>query len=164
MKKPTRREMILGFKARMKLQKTWYDRLADFLTKSFGTLNFFIVHAIFFVIWIFINAGKIPGISAFDPFPFNFLTMVVSLEAIFLSIIVLVSENRQNEIADMREELDFEINVRAEQEITKILQMLEKIHGHLGLNTEEDPELMEMEERIDIKKLGDQLRNKNYED
>ena len=97
--------------------------------------------------------GLIPGLVPFDPYPFTFLTMTVSLEAIFLSVIVLMSQNRSSKIADMREEVDFELNLRAEAEITRILNMLDEIHDHLGLSPEDDDELREMKQKTDIKEI-----------
>src|SRR3989338_10802230 len=76
-----------GFLFQREREKTWTDKTADFLTESFGTVPFFAFHIFFFFGWIILNAGLIPGIAAFDPFPYGLLTMVVSLEAIFLSII-----------------------------------------------------------------------------
>jgi uncharacterized membrane protein len=87
--------------------------------------------------------------------------MFVSLEAIFLSVIVLMSQSRAGQIADMRDDLDFEINVRSEQEVTRILKILDEIHDHLGLDPEDDSELKEMKKRIDIEKLGRELRDGN---
>ena len=72
----------------------------------------------------------------FDPFPFSFLTMVVSLEAIFLAIFVLISQNRMARLADHRAHLDLQINLRAEQEITTTLKLVQEIRAHLGIASE----------------------------
>lgn len=155
------RRRALGFKARMAFVPKRYDKMADFMTRYFGTVSFFMWNAVFFVVWIVINVGLIEQIPIFDPYPFNFLTMFVSLEAIFLSVIVLISQNRASDIADMREELDFEINVEAEQEITHVLKMLEEIHKHLGLDYKRDRELRQMKRAKDIKKIGDEIIESN---
>ncbi|MCU1455291.1 MAG: hypothetical protein JWN46_3437 [Acidimicrobiales bacterium] len=90
------------------------DRAADRVTNFAGSLNFVYLHSVWFGIWILINVGMI-GVSAeFDKFPFGLLTMIVSLEAIFLSTFVMVSQNRQAARADVRSELDFENNLRSE--------------------------------------------------
>lgn len=145
---------------RIARKRAWYSRAADFMTHYFGTINFFVINALFFLTWILINTGAIPGITPFDPFPFNFLTMFVSLEAIFLSVIVLISQNKESEIADIRDELDFQINVRAEDEITKILNMLEEIREKMGLPRETDKELLEMEQRTDIEELEREIKTR----
>ncbi len=144
------REKIKSFKAKMDLKRTLSDKIADFLTDSFGTVLFFAVNAIWFGAWIILNTGLIPGIPVLDPFPFGLLTMIVSLEAIFLAIIVLISQNRSAHIADLREEIDLQINVRTEEEVTKILIILDKIHDHLGLPAEDDVELIMMKQKTDL--------------
>lgn len=140
-------------RSRLDSNHTWMDSVADFLTIQFGTVWFFSLNALFFVVWMLLNKGLIPGVSPFDLYPFNFLTMVVSLEAIFLSIIVLISQNKQSKIAEMREKIDFEINVRAEEEITKNLLVLEHIARHLGVDLSHDKELKEMERHTDIHQI-----------
>ena len=79
------------------------------------------------------------------------------MEAIFLSIIVLISQNRSGEIDDLREELALQINVRAEEEITRIINMLDEIHDHLGLNPEDDSELKAMKQKIDLNRMKEDL-------
>jgi uncharacterized membrane protein len=90
------------------------DRVADAITNFAGSLNFVYLHTVWFGIWIAINVGIIGASLKFDKFPFGLLTMIVSLEAIFLSTFVMVSQNRQAARADVRAELDFENNLRAE--------------------------------------------------
>ena len=90
------------------------DRAADKVTKFAGSLNFVYIHSIWFGIWILINVGILGASLKFDKFPFGLLTMIVSLEAIFLSTFVMVSQNRQAGRADIRSELDFETNLRSE--------------------------------------------------
>ncbi len=150
----TRKDIIIGFRERMHIKNTRSGSVADFMTSSFGTVLFLTVNAAFFAIWIVLNTNIIPGYVAFDPYPFGFLTMVVSLEAIFLSIIVLISQNRANEVADLREEVEFEISIRAENEITRILNMLDEIHVHLGLTNTNEKELETMKQPINIEELG----------
>ena len=90
------------------------DRAADQITSFAGSLNFVYLHSIWFGIWILINIGILGASLKFDKFPFGLLTMIVSLEAIFLSTFVMVSQNRQAARADIRSELDFETNLRSE--------------------------------------------------
>ena len=90
------------------------DRLADRVTAFAGSLNFVYIHAVWFAIWILINAGLFGASAAFDAFPYGLLTMVVSLEAIFLATFVMVSQNRQAARSDIRSDLDFENNLRSE--------------------------------------------------
>jgi uncharacterized membrane protein len=145
----TEEHLSEGLKSRIEFSARWTDRVADFLTEMFGTTWFFLANLAFFMFWFLANAGVL-GIAPFDPYPYNFLTMVVSLEAIFLAIIVLMSQNRASRVADVRQKMDFEINVRAEEEVTKIIELIEKLHGHLGMNVRRDPELREMEQKVDL--------------
>ena len=156
-----RREGIQSFKSKMDQSRSWNDKFADFLTESFGTMKFLLFNVVLFAFWIIINLNFIPSIHAFDPYPFNFLTMVVSLEAIVLSIIVLMSQNRASYIADLREEIDLRINVRAEEEITRILNILDEIHDHIGLPPEDDAELKEMKKKTNIDDIEDAIRKEN---
>lgn len=151
------REKIKSFKAKMDMDRSVTDRAADFLTKFFGSIWFLILNAVWFVGWMLINTGMIPGIPAFDPFPYGLLTMIVSLEAIFLAIIVLISQNRAAHIADLREEVDLQLNVKAEQEITRMIIMLDEIHDHLGLNPEDDEELVMMKQKTDLNEIEKEL-------
>lgn len=151
------RLIVQTFKSRFNANRKWTDRFADFMTEQFGNFWFFIFNFFWYLLWFIWNNGLIPGMPVIDPYPHNFLTMIVSLEAIFLSIIVLISQNRQSGIADLREEIDFNINVRAEKEITKILNMVDKIHDHLGLDNEDDQELNEMKLDTDLNDLESQI-------
>jgi len=90
------------------------DRMADKVTNFAGSLKFVYIHSIWFGVWILLNIGALGAALTFDKFPFGLLTMIVSLEAIFLSTFVMVSQNRQAERSDVRAELDFETNLRAE--------------------------------------------------
>ena len=90
------------------------DRAADRITSFAGSLNFVYIHSVWFGIWVLLNVGILGASLKFDKFPFGLLTMVVSLEAIFLSTFVMVSQNRQAARADIRSELDFETNLRSE--------------------------------------------------
>ena len=90
------------------------DRTADRVTNFAGSLNFVYIHTAWFAVWIAINIGAVGVAVEFDKFPFGLLTMIVSLEAIFLSTFVMVSQNRQSARSDVRAELDFETNLRSE--------------------------------------------------
>jgi uncharacterized membrane protein len=90
------------------------DHLADKITAFAGSMKFVYIHAVWFAVWIIVNVGVVGQRDEFDRFPFGLLTMIVSLEAIFLSTFVMVSQNRQAARSDVRSELDFEANLRSE--------------------------------------------------
>lgn len=139
-----RRRIIKSLKAQADAHRTPAERFADWLTNFFGTVGFLALNAIWFVAWIIINLGWIPGVEPFDPFPFGLLTMVVSLEAIFLAIIVLISQNRAARIADLREEIDLHINTIAEEEVTKMIKLQLMLLEKNGVVLEDDPDLERM--------------------
>lgn len=123
-------------------------QIADDLTEICGSTAFLFFHVFLFAVWILLNTGVIFNVPSFDPFPFGLLTMVVSLEAIFLSIFVLVSQNRSSLVNTLREEVHLRVNLIAEEEITKVLEVLAEIRKEVGIK-KEDKELDEMLNRID---------------
>ena len=112
-------------------------RCATGLIRVAGTTTFAAIHLVWFVVWIAVNTGLVSGMRPFDPYPFNFLTLVVSLEAIFLSIWILISQNQMERLADRRAHLDLQINMLAEQESTAAIRMLQRISAHLGVKPDD---------------------------
>ena len=109
-----------------------------------GRLSFGVIHAIWFVAWIVWTSSYSLTAPKFDPFPFPALTTAVSLEAIFLSLFILMGENRATRRAEERAHLDLQVNLLAEHEATKTLELLRAICLHLGLPQARDPELLEL--------------------
>jgi uncharacterized membrane protein len=105
-------------------RRTVGDRLGDAVNRMTGSTAFAITHFVWFAAWIAINTGAVRGVPAFDPFPFSLLTLIVSLEAIFLTVFVLMSQNRMTREADKRAHLDLQVDMLAEQELTALLHML----------------------------------------
>lgn len=120
-----------------------FERLGDFISRVAGSAGSIMFHLLWFGAWIVVNTGLTP-VAPFDPFPFGLLTMVVSLEAIFLSIFVLMTQNRESHIAEVREELTLQVILRMEAEVTKTLQLVAGLFTRLGQTVGEDPELREM--------------------
>jgi len=112
------------------------DRIADAITTFAGTMRFVYIHAVWFTVWIVFNEGLFSDSAVWDPYPFGLLTMIVSLEAIFLSTFVMVSQNRQAIREKVRADLDFETNVRSEV-----------WSAHIGKALSVDPEQVEQEVR-----------------
>jgi len=124
------------------------SRIADAITTFSGSITFIYLHALWFAVWILVNLGGLGRWAVFDPYPFGLLTMIVSLEAIFLSTFVLLSQNRQAEMADRRADLDLQINLLTEYEVTRILTLVDSIADHLGLATGADPEIDELKQDV----------------
>ncbi len=152
-----RQKIIKSFKARMDAKRSWIDVVADQLNSWFGTNIFLFLNILWFVVWISINTGLIKGVKQFDPFPYSFLTMTVSLEAIVLSIFVLISQKRSSRIDDLREEIHLQINTIAEEEITKMLQLQTLILKKMNVNISKDTELREMIQPTDQKKIEESI-------
>lgn len=131
-------------------------RISDVIATQAGKMWFIILHAIWFTVWIVVN---LKGRQyAFDPFPFPLLTMVVSLESIFLSLFILMSQNRSGAQADRRNHLDLQINLLSEVENTKMLQMLRALCTHMELPIGEDPEIIALAERTEVQEVVQDLR------
>jgi uncharacterized membrane protein len=156
-KAEAKRTLYRTLKAKADAEKKFPIKLADQLTESFGTLSFLLLNILAFAIWIIVNADILPGIEPFDPFPFGFLTMVVSLEAIVLAIVILISQNRGAKIGDLREEVDLQIDVKSEAEITKLLEMLAKLLKKNDIDLSGDHVLQEMLIPVDVDKLEEAL-------
>jgi uncharacterized membrane protein len=124
------------------------DRIADWITTFSGSMAFIYLHAAWFALWIFLNLGGLGARFIFDAFPFGLLTLIVSLEAIFLSTFVLLSQNRQAEVADRRADLDLQINLLTEYEVTRVLTLVDAIADHLGLEAGGDPEIDELKKDV----------------
>lgn len=103
-------------------------RIADWVSWFSGSMLFLAVHALWFVSWILLNTGRF-GVTAFDPYPYGLLTMIVSLEAIFLSCIVLISQNRQAEKDRVRSDIEYQVNVKAELEVAHLHEKTDQIYA-----------------------------------
>ena len=120
------------------------DRIADVITSFSGRMIFVYVHIFWFALWILLNTGGL-GVQPFDPFPYGLLTMVVSLEAIFLATFVLISQNRFSQEAEHRADLAMHIGLLTEHELTRVLIMLDAIQDKLKVANDQDSELADLE-------------------
>jgi uncharacterized membrane protein len=109
-------------------------RAADWISDFSGSLPFLFIHVGIFAVWIVLNINplvRVPGIGGFDPFPFGLLTMCVSLEAIILSVFVLLSQNRQIERDRVRNDVEYSVNLKAELEIAHMHEKVDHMHAEL---------------------------------
>lgn len=134
------------------------ERLSEWITSVAASGPVQLAHAGWFLVWLIANSGVVPGFTPFDPFPFPLLTTVVSLEAIFLALFVLASQNRLAQQADKRAHLDLQIDLLAEREMTAVLQLLQDIAKKLDVKVRLSPaQLRELAEKTDIHRLTDKL-------
>ena len=135
---------IIHLRTKAAHERGMQGRIADAITSFSGRMIFVYLHIVWFGIWILLNTGRL-GVRAFDPFPYGLLTMVVSLEAIFLSTFVLISQNRMGEETERRADLDLHIGLLTEHELTRVLQMLDAIQDKMGIVDHESSELADLE-------------------
>jgi uncharacterized membrane protein len=128
------------------------ERFIDWLNVVASSTLFLVAHFIAFSIWLLWNTGRL-GIRPIDPYPFGLMTTIVSLEAIFLSIFVLMAQQRESAIAELREELGLQVSLRVEQEVTKTLQLVAGLYTRLGHRVSDDPELSHMLQPLDVKAI-----------
>jgi uncharacterized membrane protein len=134
------------------------EQLSDAITRVAASAPVLIAHVIWFAFWILANLSVVPGVRPFDPFPFPLLTMTVSLEAIFLSLFVLASQNRMAHQADKRANLDLQIDLLAEREMTVVLQLLQEIAAHLKIPVSVTREqVRDLVKKIDVHTLTNRM-------
>src|ERR1700674_5646483 len=139
-------------------RRTATERGSDAIVKFIGSVRFLVLHVILVAVWSTVNLNLIPGVKAFDPFPFGILALFVSSEAVFLTIFVLISQNRMARQAERRAHLDLQVSMLAEQELTTLLQMQQKICQHLGVNVvEEKKEVKDFARATDVHALAREL-------
>ena len=153
---PVTTRAMRAIKAAHAAERTPLQHFADSLTRIASSAWFFTVHLFWFAVWVLWNSGA-TGLDPFDPFPFGLLTMVVSLEAIFLAIFVLMAQSRESAIAELREELTLQVNLRVEEEVTKTLQLVAGLYTRLGHRIGEDPELAQMLEPLEPERIEREL-------
>jgi uncharacterized membrane protein len=131
--------------------KSTQDRIADAITRFTGSMKFVYLHLVIFGLWIVINLGWLP-LPKFDE-TFVVLAMVASVEAIFLSTFVLISQNRMAALADKRADLDLQVSLLAEHEVTRLITLVTEIADKMGIEASKDPELSELSKDVAPEKV-----------
>src|SRR3954464_8368022 len=141
-----------AIKAQHSANRSAMEILADRMIGIASSTPFLVIHGLLFILWI---AWNIPGVPLprFDPYPYGMLTTIVSLEAIFLSIFVLMTQSRESRIGELREELTLQVNLRMEEEVTKTLHLVAGLYSRLNLQLADDPDLRAMLEPLDPRKI-----------
>jgi uncharacterized membrane protein len=141
---------------------TAQERLANAITRFTGSMRFVYLHVALYGFWIVANLGWVPGVTAWDP-TFVVLAMVASVEAIFLSTFILITQNRMTAAADKRADLDLQINLLAEHEVTKLVGMVAEISRHLGLSHSIEEDVEELKRNVAPEAVLDALDTKEDE-
>lgn len=139
---------LVAERAEEERERSREERIADVVTAFAGSMRFVYLHLAIFGAWIIVNLGWVPGVPKFDP-SFVILAMCASVEAIFLSTFVLITQNRMSELAGTRADLDLQISLLSEHEITRVVRLVAAIGDRLGLEEARDPELDELGHDVD---------------
>ncbi len=154
-------KIIKSFEADLLRKRPFLIRVADFFTSKFGTISFLLFNFVLYGAWIYLNSGKAFWFNPIDPFPYSFMNTFVSLEALGLTVTVLISQNRASQIDRLRQELQLQVNLLSEKETTKVLELVKKIADVKGIKVD-DTEIEEMIREIDAsyieRKLEEQLK------
>ena len=142
----------------MEEHRSVVDRIADLIGGFSGSMTFVGIHVLWFTLWFLINTGIIPGVPRFDPYPFILLAMIVSVEGVLLSTFVLMKQNRMQKRIDVRDQLNLQIDLLSEKEVTKSLQLLRAICKKLEVEVEADYELDEMASTTSVDMLAEQVQ------
>jgi uncharacterized membrane protein len=142
-------------------RRTPTERVSDVITKLVANLGFLLAHLVLVSGWSLVNLHVIPGLKAFDPFPFGVLALVVSSESVFLTIFVLISQSRMARQSERRSHLDLQVGMVSEQELTTVLQMLQKLCLHMGVNVDSSKqEVQSFSKTTDVHRLATELEDK----
>ena len=149
-------EAIIRMQEEQDRERSLTDRVADAIGTFAGTVTFVLLHLVLFGVWAGVNSAWAPEGWRFDPYPFQLLCMIVSMEGVLLSTFVLIKQNRMGQRGDRRNHLDLQINLLTEKEVTKVIQMLEAIGTRLGV--EGDAEAKELGQVTAVGDLADELK------
>ncbi|MBA3915158.1 MAG: DUF1003 domain-containing protein [Acidobacteriales bacterium] len=134
------------------------ERLADRVAGFTGSLSFVLLHLLLVLAWLAVNTATLPLVRPFDPYPFSLLGVIVALEAVVLSSFILMRQNRMMRRGDRRDHLNLQVDMLTEKEVTKLLQMVRAICGHMGLqNIAGDSEIRELSQDTSIESLSQTL-------
>lgn len=140
-------EALAERKRQEQVEASWQDRLAEAISRFAGSILFVVLHLVLVGGWIVVNAGLVPGLPPFDP-SFVILATVASVEAIFLSTFILISQNRSAAAADRRADLDLQISLLAEHEVTHLIKLVTEIARRLDVDEARNPELQELKRNV----------------
>jgi uncharacterized membrane protein len=156
-------ERLVEIRRQADRQRRWSERLADRITAFAGSMAFLWLHVGWVGGWLAVNSGAVEWIEPFDPFPFVMLAMVASVEAIFLSTFVLISQNRMAALADRRADLDLQISLLAEHEITRVITLINGVATRLGVEVDDPEHIEELERDIDPTRVMSELDRAQHE-
>ncbi len=153
---------LMEVRQREQRKRSLAERMADYVTAFAGSTYFVYLHALWFGVWLVLNSGAVEAIKPWDPYPFVMLAMIASVEAIFLSTFILITQNRMQQIADGRAELDLQISLLTEHELTRTVRMIDQVARKLGIVLDE-ADLAEAKQDIDPKQVAQHIERAEQE-
>lgn len=151
-------ETIALLEQQLRHRQSGVERVGASVARFFGSVRFIAAHLIFFTGWVLLNMGLLPAVRPFDPYPFALLSSMVGIEFFFLTTFVLMNQNHQMRQTERWEHLNLQISMLAEQEITKNLQMLQRVCKHLGLeDLSQDQEMKDLTQTTPVADLVEEI-------
>lgn len=158
------RTLIRSMRAKANERRTLFEKIADRLRSTLGSVPMLILHILAISLWIIVNSGLIPGVEIFDPFPFFFLGFIVATEALLLALVVLISQNRSEKITELRQEINLQMSIIAEEETTKLMHMVNLLLQQHGIDITHDTDLKTMLKPTNIEKIEQTLEQEVMDD
>jgi uncharacterized membrane protein len=152
-------EALLANRKREEAALSWQERLASKIAEFAGSMMFVWLHLTVFASWVVVNLGLVPGVVPFDP-TFVVLAMIASVEAIFLSTFILITQNRMQAQSDRRADLNLQVSLLSEHEVTRLIKMVAEIGDRMDLATARAPELSELKNDVKPEKVLDALEHR----
>jgi uncharacterized membrane protein len=149
--------VVANLEKELQRERTTGERVADRIADFVGNIWFAIIHVSLIILWVLVNSRVVPLVTPFDPFPFILLALIVSCESVILSTFVLMKQNRMSLAADRRAHLNLQIDLLAEKEITKLLQLQELMCRHMGIPIS-DVEVHELSQETAVELLADEVK------
>ena len=141
-------------------QRTLSERASDRIAGFAGSMFFVLIHVLLVLVWVLTNLNRVPWIPRFDPYPFSLLGVIVAVEAVVLSSFILMRQNRMAKRGERRDHLNLQVDLIAEKEVTKLLQMVQAICEHMGLkHIAEDKEVEEFSQKTSVETLAQSLED-----
>jgi uncharacterized membrane protein len=153
-------EKVIGIENEAAQPRSRSEIVTDLLTGFIGTISFVVFQILAFAGWAVVNAGTIPGIAPFDPFPYPLLASITSLEAVLIAAFVVMKQNRIGIIADRRDHLDLQVNLLTERRATQVVRMLNRLSSHLGVEQPQDTDSQELERRVAVEHLVEEVHSR----
>jgi len=140
--------------------RTRKEAITDAIARFVGTISFVLVQTAVTACWAVVNAGIIPIIKPFDPFPYPLLSATTSVEAVLIAAFVLMKQNRLGIIADRRDHVDLQVNLLTERRTTEIIRMLNRLSVHLGVEQPDHPDRQELERQVEVEHVIEEVHSR----